>query len=462
MEEQVVKTVPLDSQQDTAVALCVDLKRRLAAVTGPAGSGKTTIIKTVVEILRKMGITVVLAAPTGKAARRIKEATGVNAVTVHKLLEYNRPGERDPETGEALDVTKPKRNRENPLEAQVVIVDEYAMMNYELHDNLMAAMPRGGAVRAFGDVNQLPPIEPHGSNVYDSRKEVRLTPFQKLLARDGDNVILEKVYRQEEGSNILDVADRIRRGWQIPINQDLGDFYVQITDKPIHLLKSHVLKMLEIGINYGTIDHQIITPSRKSWVGTDQLNDVLRSLLNPNPDQRIELPRHEYAKHRLVVGLGDKVVCTENTYDLRDYFERYSEWDEEMRPIFHTWIPTPDTKQMLNGETGIITQIYPDGALDIDFGDRIVEVPAQMSEYWAKKDTIITNYPLKAIDLAYALTTHKCQGSEFETIIYVLNKTTLFAQSRQNFYTGLTRAKKSAFVIADQASIRTSVMKVIR
>jgi exodeoxyribonuclease V alpha subunit len=219
---------------------------------------------------------------------------------------------------------------------------------------------------------------------------------------------------------------------------------------------------LEIGINYGTIDHQIITPSRKSWVGTDQLNDVLRSLLNPNPDQRIELPRHEYAKHRLVVGLGDKVVCTENTYDLRDYFERYSEWDEEMRPIFHTWIPTPDTKQMLNGETGIITQIYPDGALDIDFGDRIVEVPAQMSEYWAKKDTIITNYPLKAIDLAYALTTHKCQGSEFETIIYVLNKTTLFAQSRQNFYTGLTRAKKSAFVIADQASIRTSVMKVIR
>lgn len=462
MEQQQVKEIELDAQQNEAVRLCTDLSHRLAAVSGPAGSGKTTIIRTVVEQLRERGISVTLAAPTGKAARRIKEATGIDAHTVHKLLEYNRPGERDAETGQPLDPTKPKRDRQNPLDYKVVIVDEYAMINYELHDNLMAALPRGGCVRAFGDVHQLPPIEKYGNRVFDSRKDPQQTPFQKLLARDGDTVVLEHVYRQAEGSNILEQADRIRRGWSIVINQDLGDFYVKLTDRPIPLLKEHVVRSLENGVDFRSIRNQIITPSRKSWVGTKQLNDVLRQLLNPNPTQTLALPRHDWDKDRLTIGLGDKVVCTENTYDLRDYFERYAEWDNDMRPMPGTFIPCPDTKMMLNGETGVVTQIYPDGAVDIDFGDRVVEVPARMGELWAKRDTIIDVFPLRAIDLAYALTTHKCQGSEFDNIVYVLNKSTQFGQSRQNFYTGLTRAKVSAFIITDQTSLRISIMKVAR
>lgn len=460
MEQQTVKEIELDEQQLKAVELCTDVNHRLAAVSGPAGTGKTTIIREVCERLAAQGISFALAAPTGKAARRIKEATGYDAVTVHKLLEYNRPGERDPKTGEALDTTKPKRDRFNPLDQHVVIVDEYAMINYELHDNLMAAMPRGGCVRAFGDVHQLPPIETYGNKVYDSRRDTLLTPFQKLLARKDGTVMLEHVYRQAEGSNILEMADRIRRGWTITVNNDLGDYYVRLTQQPIPLLKQHVLEQLELGVDYRQISNQIITPSKKSWVGTKQLNEVLRTLLNPNPIQTLELPRYEWDKDRLVVGLGDKVVCTENTYDLRDYFQRFSEWDEDMRPLPGSYIPCPDTKMMLNGETGIVTQIYPDGALDVDFGDRIVEIPAIMSEYWAKRDTILDVQPLRAIDLAYALTTHKCQGSEFTNVVYVLNKSTLRVQSRQNFYTGLTRAKKHVFVITDQPSLRTSIMKV--
>lgn len=463
MEENLVKEVELDGQQLEGVSLCVDLKHRLAAVTGAAGTGKTTIIRKVYETLVGKGISVVLAAPTGKAARRIKEATGINALTIHKLLQYNRPGERDAETGEPLDVTKPKRNRQNPLDYKVILVDEYAMVNYELHDNMMAALPSGGCIRAFGDVNQLPPIEKDSAKVVDSRlTSVKLTPFQKLIARPDDSVILEHVYRQAEGSNILMNADKIRRGHSIPMNVDQGDFYVRLTSAPIPMLKSAILEALKAGIDYRQINNQIIVPSKKSWVGTKALNSVLRDLLNPNPKQTTELMRHEYDKDRVVVGLGDKVVCTENTYDLRDYFERYAEWTEDMKPVPHSYIPCPETKQMLNGETGIIIAIYPDGSLEIDFGDRIVEVPRTMSEYWEKRDTVIDVYPGKSIDLAYALTTHKCQGSEFDQIMYILNKSMIYSQSRQNFYTAVTRAKKRVTIIADQASIRTSLQKVIQ
>jgi exodeoxyribonuclease V alpha subunit len=449
------KEIELDAQQTAAINLATDLAHRLVSVSGPAGSGKTTIIRLIYEQLVGRGISVALAAPTGKAARRIREATGIGAVTVHKLLGYGRPGERDLETGKPLDPTLPSFNRGNPLPYQVVIVDEYAMINYELHDNLMAALPSGGCVRAFGDVNQLPPIEPYRITDNGGRQEP--TPFEKLLARTGDSIKLDKVYRQGEGSSILAAADQIRKGHTPTLNQDLGELYIKITDQPINLLSKYVQNS---GVDFTSIRNQIISPSRKSWVGTHQLNDILRNLLNPTPVQTLDLPRHAWDKQSIVVGLGDKVVCTENSYDLRDYFERFAEWTKDMTPILSSFIPTPDNKQMLNGETGIITQIYPDGAMDIDFGDRIVEVPSRYHEYWAKKDTVIEVEPLRAIDLAYALTTHKCQGSEYDEIIYVLNKTTLFTQSRQNFYTGLTRAKKRALVLADQRSMRTSVFVV--
>lgn len=459
MEQHVLSNIEMDTTQKNAVDMCNDLKRRLVAVSGPAGSGKTTIIRIVHEYFRERFVSVVLAAPTGKAARRIKEATGIDAVTIHKLLEYNRPGERDEKTGKALDVTQPKRDRSNPLNYKVVIVDEYAMVNHELHNNLLAALPSGGCLRAFGDIFQLPPIEEY--KITDKKGVQEKTPFQKLIQRP-DSAILSNVYRQGEGSAVLAAADKIRKGHTPPINENLGEFYIKISDRPLDLIKTYVKEQLANGVHYGKIENQIITPTKKSWIGTQRLNQVLRPLLNPNPAQTVPLERHKWDKDGLTVGVGDKVVCTSNTYDMRPYFERFEEWTEDMVPIMNSYIPCPPTKQMLNGETGIVTHIYPDGGLDIDFGDRICEIPVLYQEYWSQRDTVIDVSPMRDIDLAFALTTHKCQGSEFEQICYVINKTALFVQSRQNFYTAVTRARKSAFIIADQRSIQTSVFKVAK
>lgn len=457
MEIQINEDIQFDEDQLAAIALCKDLSKRLVAISGAAGSGKTTIIRIIYDAFRAQGIRCALAAPTGKAARRIKEATGIDAVTIHRLLEYNRPGERDEKTGKALDITKPGRDRTNPLNYQVVLVDEYAMVNHELHNNLLAALPSGGCLRAFGDIHQLPPIEDY--KITDKKGDLDRTPFRKLLDRP-DKVELLKVYRQGEGSMILHMADKIRKGHMPAMNEDLGDFQIKLTDRPIDVLRQYVKDKLEQGIDFGKIENQIIVPTKKTWVGTNKLNTVLRQILNPRPTQTVQLDRHPWDKDTMTVGVGDKVVCTQNTYDLRDYFARFAEWTEDQVPIMSSYIPCPETKMMLNGETGIVTQIYPDGGLDIDFGDRIVEVPVTFAEYNPHKDNVYDKSPMRDIDLAFALTTHKCQGSEYQHVCYVINRSALFVQSRQNFYTAITRARKHAFVISDQKSITTSVFKV--
>jgi ATP-dependent exoDNAse (exonuclease V) alpha subunit len=142
------------------------------------------------------------------------------------------------------------------------------------------------------------------------------------------------------------------------------------------------------------------------------------------------------------------------------FFDRYEQFGDNMMPIYHTYIPCPENMQMLNGETGIVIAINPDGGVEVDFGDRIVEIPETYEEYWAQKNTVINAKPLRDIELAYALTTHKCQGSEFQRVCYVLNKSTQFVQSRQNLYTAMTRARKRVDIITDQLSLKVSVMKV--
>lgn len=442
-----------DTLQSKAIELCSDLSKRLIGVTGQAGTGKTTIIKQAVEHFSNNGVSFAVAAPTGKAARRIREATGIPAVTVHKLLEYPKPGEYDQKTGKPLDSGSPKRNRGNPLTQKVIFVDEYAMVNVELHNNLLAALPPGGCLRAFGDLNQLPPIEEFASKI-DPR-----TPFARILG-DHPSVTLENVFRQAEGSEVLEAATMIRNG-RVPAKKK--DFNYTVVTRPIHALQELVLESLEGGIDYGSITNQIITPSKKTWTGTVALNGMLRSLLNPNPSNELPMPREKWmAKFPVTVGVGDKVVCTENTYDLRNYDERYAEWDDEHRPILHSFIDTPATKQMLNGEIGKVLEIHPDETMEIDFGDRVVELPPRYYEYWSQKDTIIEVDPKKKIDLAYALTTHKCQGSEFENVIYMLNKSMSFGQNRQNFYTAVTRAKKSVRVISDAPSLAVTVRNLAR
>ena len=436
----------LDSLQQEAVDVCLDKKNRIVAVTGPAGTGKTTIIKTVAEHLKVAGVSFVLAAPTGKAARRISEVTGYDAITLHKLLEYPKPGERDPETGKALAVTEPKRHAGNPLDYQVVIADEYMMVGYELDRNIIDALGRGGRLLVFGDQFQLPPIE---SGSYTPDKAA----FEKHIERK--SVTLEFVYRQGEGSGILANANRIRKG-SVPSKTE--DFQISFVTNPVKAIASYVERALEQGVDFRSIQNQIIVPTRKTWIGSVALNPVLRRALLPDYDYELELPRHNWdSKNRCRVAVGDKVVCTENTYDMRNYDERYSEFGRDGVPVASTFIATPASRTMLNGETGIVDQILDDGSLQIDFGDRIVEVPSVYAEYHWKSDNVYDVDPRKRIELAYALTTHKCQGSEYQRIIYVMNKSAAFMLGKRNFYTAVTRAREHVLVATDPISLSRAV-----
>ena len=434
----------LDKEQQRAVDLCADITKRLVAVTGEAGTGKTTIIKQTCDILTANNVTFAIAAPTGKAARRVREATGYPAHTIHKLLAFNRP-ELDEETGEATSVTSPSYTRSNPLPYKVIIVDEYAMVATGLHRDLVAAIANGACLRTFGDMNQLPPIE--NNDLADPT-----SPFSRCLAMP-NTVKLNNIYRQEEGNGIIEASQRISRGQLFSSNPDVQ---MMMGDAVLHSL--YTVLAFNDSPDWKSLDNQIISPARKSDIGTTRLNSILQTRFNPDMLKRVELPRNKWdAKNRCFVAVGDKVVCNTNSYDLRDYDERYTEYTSDGVGMMHSFIPAPETKQMLNGEVGRVIDIDEYGVLEIDFGDRVVELPPRISEFNLRRRFHFHYDPRKAIDLAYALTTHKCQGSQYDNIAYIMASCAFFNLSRPNFYTGITRAAKHATIISDQRSFATSL-----
>lgn len=435
----------LDAAQQEAVDMCVDTDKRLVAVTGEAGTGKTTIIKTVCQRLEEAGKTFALCAPTGKAARRIREATGFPALTIHKLLGFNQP-DMDPNTGEQVGASRPMYTKDRPLEYDVVICDEYAMVSTGLHRDLADAIGRG-ALRVFGDERQLPPIE--NQDLADPT-----SPFSKCLARP-NTIKLHNVYRQEFGNGILEAARSINRG-SFPARSDECRLY--INPSMVGELYKFVRSCSE---QWGSLTHQIISPARVSDVGTIKLNAALQTIINPTMHDALELPRHKWAtKQKLFVAIGDKVVCEKNVYDMRDYQDRFSEWEDDIKPVLHSFIPCPDTKQMLNGEVGKIVAIGEDGTIEIDFGDRVVEIPPAVQEYSFRMRQLFLADHRKSIDLAYALTTHKCQGSEYDVVAYVMARAAFYNLCRPNFYTALTRAKRQAYVYTDQQALTVSIKNV--
>ena len=429
--EETVKTEPvivadaslqLDTAQDAAVKLCVDIKKRVVGVTGPAGTGKTTIMKQVAAALIAAGYRVVACAPTGKAARRIHEATGLESMTIHRLLKYPFPGERDAKTGEALRPGFPQHDRFNPLPYDIVLADEYAMVNHEVHTNLVDALPPKGCLRCFGDVNQLPPIETSAALQTES-------PFQKVL-KHFPNVRLETIHRQGEGSGIVLAGVNILKG-RGPSRA--SDFIIKMSDKPIETLTDVVMEGLDAAEprDFSKLDCQIITPTRKSWIGTAKLNSTLQTLLNPDMKGAIVLPRHSWAIDKNTrVAAGDKVIWTQNNYDLN----------------------------IFNGETGVVEECTDVGEVIVNWGDRVVCVPPSLS-VTRKDGTIAYVDPRRDLDLAYAVTTHKSQGSEFKHVIYILNKSCIFMQDQANYYTAITRARYSVTLICDQQSFFGSLRK---
>lgn len=420
MKAQETKELELDETQTQAVDRCCSLKERIVPVTGAAGTGKTTILQNVYRNLYKQGCTVVLCAPTGKAAKRITEATGIQAQTIHRLLEYPHPGEVDQKTGKALTTSDPKRDRKNPIEYKVVLVDEYAMVSVEVHRNLLDAMPHGGVIRMFGDANQLQPIE--------SNKRLQALPssFLGMLSKF-NGIRLETIHRQAGDSNIISNGQRIITG-QIPLRKE--DFKLLFTDEPVQTVLDFVMDNLAEEIDYGTTNNQIISPTKVGWVGTEALNAAIQQLLQPSTKSYVEAERQKWSNiEEQRFYLGDKVIYTVNNYAL----------------------------DVFNGETGTITGFTGDGGIKVDLGDKDITIPVSL-EMVGRHGTYFMN-PQKDLDLAYVITTHKSQGSEYDRVCYVMNRSRSYLLNRKNMYTAISRARTHVTVITDQISLNLSMYK---
>lgn len=422
-----------DEKQQQAIDLCSDMSKRIVAVTGEAGTGKTTIIKEVyknfVNYIKKnkdlFNITkeeclineedyIVLIAPTGKAAKRIFEATGIPAMTIHRLLEYPSPGEIDENTGKPLVASSPKRDRKNPIKQKIVLCDEYAMVSYELHRNLIDALPRGGVIRMFGDCNQLEPIE---ESIVLANKP---SQFQEMLIRF-PCVKLDRIHRQEEGSTIIENSHNINRGI-MPKRAD--DYQLLFTNDRL-FPTTLISKIIDEDNEYYTADKQIISPTRRSWVGTDKLNEAIQmKRFAVNYDEGYPIDRHKWSKVQdFKLFIGDKIIFCKNNYDLG----------------------------IFNGETGIVIAAERYGDVVVDFGDKTVTIPnSQQLLYYGKP---VEYNPQKDIELAYVITTHKSQGSEYKDIIYVLDRSVIYMCSRKNLYTAVTRAREKVTIISDQKTL---------
>jgi exodeoxyribonuclease V alpha subunit len=287
-------------------------------------------------------------------------------------------------------------------------------------------MRAGARLCMFGDVNQLKPIEE------DKKLDTSPSVFQTALDKF-QGIYLETNHRQDEGSGVALNAARILAG-KLPQRTD--DFVLQFTDDPVKILQRIVMDQRSQGIDFSTIDHQIVTCMNKSWIGTEKLNLSMQSLFWDRSQPWLDLPRHTWNEKGAAcrIQIGSKVVNTVNVYDLGN------------------------GQSIFNGEVGVVVDInHEDESFDVELSDRVINVPPIAIIQRSNGDVVETD-PRKNFALAYVITTHKMQGSECGHVIYMLNKSTSYGQSRRNFYTGVTRARKHCTVITDQISLQRSVL----
>ena len=416
----------ITQEQCLAIDMCCDRDNIIVGITGGAGTGKTFVLGEVYKEIREKlpASQVVLCAPTGRAAKRIQELTGIPAKTVHRLLEFPMPddkpmkikGQKEDDTSDDNDdrptvddtpPNMPRRNRGNRLEQKVVIVDEASMVSPSLYRHLLDALPNDGVIRFFGDNNQLPPVEqgtPPFIDVLERQPHVELT----LNFRSDDEIV----------SNAL----RILAG-KIPLRN--SRFEIIYSDAPIGALLKFATK------EFMQDDHQIIMPTRKGRVGTNRVNPSLQVKFN-GKGASLKLARYDEKEAPLVIRANDKAIWVKNDYNLK---------------LFNGDI---GTIQWLNTEDGALGWANPEG---------LKVIPPSMKTYSAYHGSFIQYDPRKQIELGYAVTTHKAQGSEFDTVVYCMCAGQAFLLDRGNFYTGITRAKKRVILITDRRAIGLSMRR---
>jgi exodeoxyribonuclease V alpha subunit len=413
VKEVIIKEIELSDEQADAVQQCCDFAKRVFAVTGLAGTGKTTILKQVHNELKAQSLanSIVLCAPTGRAAKRIQEATGISAITIHRLLEFPKPSDDDVEIVGVGSSYAPRRNRSRPLTQRVVLVDEASMIGPVLDGQLRDALRRDGIIRYFGDSSQLPPVE-EGS-----------PPFRALCLSD-HSITLSKNYRSDDeiiGNSLL-----ILRGRMPKRN---NRFEIIYTEEPIQAMLSYCDE------RFTQANNQVIMTMRKGSYGTVRANPSLQIKFNPR-GEFLQLDRLMDKEPKLTIKQADKFLWVKNDYN----FDLY------------------------NGEIGTIDDIDTEsGDVTIGLVDRgHILIPPRSKAHGPYGPYHYD--PRKQIDLGYAITTHKAQGSEFDTVVYVMSSKGqggLWMCSRNNFYTGVTRARKNVVVITDRKAMSTSLWKVV-
>ena len=395
----------LDELQKNAVLECV--KHGIMILSGGPGTGKTTTINTIIRYFDEEGMDILLAAPTGRAAKRMTEATGYEARTIHRMLEIN---------GGMEDGSRARfeRNGENPLEADVVIIDEMSMVDIYLFQSLLEAVSVGTRLILVGDVDQLPSVGP-GQVLQDL-----------IESKSFPTVMLKKIYRQAGESDIVMNAHRINMGQKIALNNKSKDFFF-LPRNDVQVIYKHMIQLitekLPRYVEAQPYDIQVLTPMRKGSLGVETLNEILQKYLNP-----ADPSKQEHMTGERIFREGDKVMQIKNNYQL--------EWEI----VSQYGIRIDSGSGVFNGDIGTIRRIREESStVQVEFDEH------RLVEY--------TFSQLDEIELAYAITIHKSQGSEYPAVLLPLLSGPKMLMNRNLLYTGVTRARKCVTILGSQEMI---------
>lgn len=396
----------LDELQRKAVM--EGIRNGLLILTGGPGTGKTTTINTIIRYFAEEGLDIFLAAPTGRAAKRMTEATGYEARTIHRLLELNGA------VSEENKSVKFEKNEENPLEADVIIIDEMSMVDIHLFQSLLKAVLPGTRLIMAGDINQLPSVGP--GQILKDLIDSECFPM----------VMLKKIFRQAEESDIVVNAHNINAGRQIMLDNKSRDFFF-LERSDVNVIYKHMIQLIREKlpryVEARPYDIQVLTPMRKGSLGVEALNHILQEYLNPPDASKAE---HSYGEG--VYRTGDKVMQVKNNYQM--------EWEV----VSKYGIPIDGGMGVFNGDMGIIKEIN-------DYAQEMV------IEFDENKRVTYPFHQLDEIELAYAVTIHKSQGSEYPAVIMPLLAGPKMLFNRNLLYTGVTRARSCVTILGSRQVI---------
>ena len=414
IEMEAARNIELDDLQLDAVIQSIT--NGIVIITGGPGTGKTTTINTIIGYYARMGLDIMLAAPTGRAAKRMTEATGYEAKTIHRLLEVSGQVDDD-EKGRSSGVHFEK-NRDNPLETDAIIIDEMSMVDIHLFYALLKALVPGVHLILVGDSSQLPSVGP-GQVLKDLIDSGRFS-----------TIYLKKIFRQAEESDIVMNAHRIHDGQAPVLDNKSKDFFFLERNDP-NVIYKHMVQLirdkLPSYVDAGPFDIQVLTPMKKGALGAQQLNLILQEYLNPPEEGKKE---HAYGDH--VFREGDKVMQIRNNYQATwEIVGKYN-------------IAVDSGMGVFNGDMGVIKEINEYSQ------DMIVEFDEKKRVRYPFAD-------LDELELSYAITIHKSQGSEYPAVIMPLLGGPRMLLNRNLLYTAVTRAKNTVCILGSSQTVMTMV-----